>query len=359
MATDESDSDAGPEVEPTKAEMAQWDIDRRLKRIQQIYLLHPGAKRVMQQLDFAWEHGMRLRETSTAFIMGNSRCGKTETLKQFIRRKTGKPFPNDVGTTSMFIEGKNSRIVFLDCTNGATPLQASISVLKNLFQFHLKITENQASEKLIHHFGMNEVDMFIIDEGQKMIGTGAASNSFANWILSMENARKFRIVVAGGPELKQLMDSHPTIRDRKDSFVHLEPFAHRSAADRTRFRAFLRNFDLKMPFLSTPLVDPTLDDAIYYATRGRPGTLAKLLEKATMFAFERAMPKVLGKEHLSRAFALSFSQESRMFGVNPFEHKGALPTIPRSLAEEMSYVTAVPALRRSPRRRGSRLANLA
>lgn len=206
---------------------------------------------------------------------------------------------------------------------------------------------------------MNQVDMFVIDEGQKMIGTGAASNSFANWILSMENARKFRIVVAGGPELKHLMDSHPTIRDRKDSFVELGPFAHRSAADRAAFRSFLQNFDRKMPFVTTPLADPALDDAFYFATRGRPGTLAKLLEKATIFAFQKGMPKVLGNQHLSSAFALSFAQESRMLGVNPFDHKGPLPTIPRSLAEEMNHVAAVPPLMRAPRRRGSRLANLA
>ena len=300
--------------EPMKSEMISWDIDRRLNRIQQIYILHPAAQRVMQQLDFAWDHGMRLRETSTAFIVGNSRCGKSETLKQFVRRKIGVPFPNAYGATSLFLEGAGGRIVYLDCTNGATPLQASISILKNLFQFHLRITENEASEKLIHHFGMNEVDMFVIDEGQKMIGTGAAANSFANWILSLENARKFRIVVAGGPELIHLMDSHPTIRDRKDSFVEIEPFAHRSEEDREAFHIFLANFDRMMPFLTTPLTDPANDDAIYYATRGRPGTLAKLLEKSTIFAFEKGVPSTLEIDHLARAFALSFAKESRMLG---------------------------------------------
>lgn len=358
MLTPASDSAKGA-TEPTKAEMISWDIDRRLNRIQQIYILHPAVQRVMQQLDFAWDHGMRLRETSTAFIMGNSRCGKSETLKQFIRRKTGKPFPNDNGATSLFIEGNGCRIVYLDCTNGATPLQASISILKNLFQFRLKITENEASEKLIHHFGMNQVDMFIIDEGQKMIGTGAAANSFANWILSLENARKFRIVVSGDPKLKYLMDSHPTIRDRKDSFVEIQPFAHRSAADRAAFRTFLKNFDRMMPFLSTPLADPANDDAIYFATRGRPGKLGKLLEKATILAFKDGLPKSLGIEHLASAFTLSFAHETWMLGVNSFDHKGDLPTIPRSLAEEMAPIDQLPILKRLAKSKGSRLANLA
>jgi hypothetical protein len=201
--------------------------------------------------------------------------------------------------------------------------------------------------------------MFVIDEGQKMIGTGAAANSFANWILSLENARKFRIVVAGGPELIHLMDSHPTIRDRKDSFVEIEPFAHRSEEDREAFRIFLANFDRKMPFLTTPLTDPANDDAIYYATRGRPGTLAKLLEKSTIFAFETGVPSTLEVDHLARAFALSFAKESRMLGVNPFNNTGPLPTIPRSLAEERTSLTEVPAVKRKTRRRGSRLADLA
>ena len=45
--------------------------------------------------------------------------------------------------------------------------------------------------------------------------------------------------------------------------------------------------------------------------------------------------------------------------MNPFNNIGPLPTIPRSLAEERTSMTEVPAAKRKTRRRGSRLADLA
>lgn len=346
---------------PTKKEMSTWDLDRRLKRINQIYIQHPQVLKALGALDFSWDHALRLHEGSTAFLVGQSRCGKTRTLRHFIREKIGKSMPNGRSTSSVFLEGNDNRIVFLDCTNGATPLQASISMLADLFQYRLRITENQASEKLIHFFGKAKVDMLIIDEGQKMIagGTGAAAEKFANWVLSLENARLFRVVVAGSPELQMLMDSHPTIRDRKDSFLEIEPFAHKTDGDRAAFRKFLVEYDLEMPFLSTPLSNANLDAAIFFATRGRPGRLAKLLEKATIFAFaanQDVIPVKLDVGHLKLAFDMSFLRESRMYGINPFDHVGDLPTVPRNRAEEQVEPFEIPAVTKRRRQRASKIA---
>ncbi|MBE7731670.1 AAA family ATPase [Devosia faecipullorum] len=361
MTSENASDDAVKKTGPTKGEMSTWDIDRRLKRINQIYILHRQVVKARQALDFSWDYALRLHEGSTSFIIGNSRCGKTQTLRRFIRDKIGKPMPNGRSTSSVYLEGNGNRIVFLDCTNGATPLQASISMLADLFQYRLTVRENQASEKVIHFFGKAKIDMFIIDEGQKMIarGTGAAAEKFANWLLSLENARLFRVVVAGSPDLQLLMDSHPTIRDRKDSFIEIEPFAHKTAADRAAFRKFLREFDVEMPFLTTPLSNPKLDDAFFFATRGRPGRLSKLVEKATIFAFQAkkdVMPVTLEIAHLKQAFDMTFLQESRMHGINPFDHKGDLPTVPRNQAEEQVEPFEIPAVTKRRRQRASKIA---
>lgn len=346
---------------PSREEMATWDVDRRLSRIQQIYIKHPQVKRVGTQLDLHWRHGVRLREATTSFIVGHSRCGKSETLKRFVRSKTGVAMPKTSSGTSLLVEGNDARIVYLDTMNGATPLQASISILSNLFQFRLRITENQASEKLIHFFSEAGVDLFVIDEGQKMIGAdgvGRAADKFVNWLLSLENAGKFGIVVSGGPELQNTIDTHPMVRDRKDAVQHLKPFAHATDADRATFRKFLTEFDGLMPFLSTPLSQAKLQDAIFYACRGRPGRLAKLMEKATQIAFLQSQDQpmaVLTVDHLAEAFSLSLSSESQMLGVNPFDHEGQLPNIPLSIEQEETDDPELFRSKRAVRSKASRI----
>jgi len=346
---------------PSRKEMSTWDVDKRLSRIQQIYIKHPQVTRVGTQLDLHWKHGLRLREATTSFIVGHSRCGKSETLKRFVKSKTGMSMPKTSSGTCLLVEGNDARIVYLDTMNGATPLQASISILANLFQFKLKITENQASEKLIHFFGLAGVDLFVIDEGQKMIGAdgvGRAADKFVNWLLSLENAGKFRIVVSGGPELQNTIDTHPMVRDRKDAVQHLKPFAHATDVDRAAFRNFLTNFDGVMPFESTPLSQAKLQDAFFFACRGRPGKLAKLMEKATQIAFLRSEDKPMNDltvGHLSEAFSLSLLSESQMLGVNPFDHEGALPSIPLSIEQEETDDPELFRSKRATRSKASRI----
>ncbi len=344
---------------PTREEMSTWDAERRLSRIQQIYIKHPRAKMIQTQMELHWRYGLRLRESTACFIVGNSRCGKSETLKRFVKQKTGVTVPKTSDGQALLVEGNGVRIVYLDAMNGATPLEASKSMLKDLFQFQATFSENEASGKVLHFFGIGKIDLLIIDEGQKMIGKGsatAATGKFANWLLSMANARRVRIIVAGGPELQDLIDGHHMIRDRKDSLQHITPFAHATKADRAAFAKFLAEFDAKTPFIKTPLTDLNLQDAFFFATRGRPGRLSFLLEKATQVAFleseEQPMPE-LTLSHVAQAFDLVMLFETQMLGINPFGHDGDLPTIPQNLEQEGTDIfESKPAARSGSKGRG-------
>lgn len=348
-------------AKPTREEMSVWDVDRKLQRIQQTYIKHPQAQRVRMQLDLHWKYGLRMREGTTSYIVGYSRCGKSETLKRFTKDRTGKNFPKSKDGTVLLIEGNGVRVVYLDTMNGATPRQASISMLKNLFNYHIRITENEAAEKLIHFFSENKIDLFIIDEGQKMIGkegTGLAADKFVNWLLSLENAGCTRIVVSGGPELQNTIDTHPMLRDRKDSVQHIRPFPHGTSAEKEAFKKFLKAFDDHMPYVSTPIAEPALQDAVFYATRGRPGRLAKLLEKATQIALMRNKDKPVAKldqSHLAEAFDMIMLEEAQMFGVNPFDHDGDLPTIPVSIEQEEADTSGVYRSAKATRTKASRI----
>jgi len=340
--------------------MATWDIDARLNCIQQTYIKHPQVVRIRTQLELHWKYGLRLRESTTSLIVGHSRCGKSETLKRFVKEKTGKRVPSTSEGTAQLIEGNGHRIVYLDTMNGATPLQASQTIADQIFTNGLKFSETQASQKVIDLFTQHDVDLLVIDEGQKMTGAdgiGAASDKFVNWLISMENSRKFRIIVAGGPGLQMTIDHHPMLRDRKDAVQLLQPFAHATDRDVSAFGNFLRQFEKHMPFLSTPLSDPALQDAFFYASRGRPGKLAKFLEKATQIAFlrnkEKPVPHLTAK-HLAEAFEIALLGETQMLGVNPFDHSGSLPTIPLNVDQE-GYGFDPDEPPRGPRPKGSRI----
>lgn len=325
--------------EPSKAVMVKWSAERRSDKIQQIYVRHSAIKDITTALELHWQYGLRRRESTTAFLVGESRCGKTETIKRFIGSKIGKEVPHTLPDPFTIHEGNGVKVAFLDTTNGATPLQVTKHIVSATYQHHFRFSEEEASAMLLRYFGDDDIDLFVIDEGQKMAGNGMgnAARKFADWLLSLENARKFRILVAGGPALKLFIDNNETVRDRKDSLAKIEPFPHLTPEDKAAFRTFLVKFDNGMPFLTTPLSDKGLQDAFYFACRGRPGKLAKLVDKAAQVAFMEPEPPLhLTVEHLARGFDIQLGHDHQMQGYNPFRDK-ELPTIPLNLEQERLF----------------------
>lgn len=326
----------------TKKDMATWELARRLRRIQRIFVKHNNAVAAREALDDGFENGIRLRESSPTYLAGDSRCGKSELIKRFIAAKSGAPFPAHP-SSCVLVKGPACNVVYLDCHNGATPLQACSEMLQELFEFRAtaSMKQSEASGLLIKLFRRDEIGFLVIDEAQKMI-SGRSPKDLVNWIISLRNAGFFRILVAGDATLAALVNADKVLRDSKKALVELLPFSFKEKGEKTEFKAFLDGFEKDMPFLRTPLADPAFTEAFFFATRGRPGTLAILLETATASAFKRtALPETLEPGDLSKAFDQQMGGELRMRGINPFTHKGELPGYARTPEEEETELQRV------------------
>jgi hypothetical protein len=328
-------------------------LDRRLNRVQRIYVRNDAIKEAWGVLNHSHDYSLRLRETEACYIIGNSRCGKSETVKRFIHERTGKHVIED-----QFIQiiegkdkhGKETKIFYADMTNGATPLVATQEIVGEIFG-DLKagrLKEAQAAPRLAKWFKDEGVKMFIIDEAQQLFnGQGPDGPlKLAKWLLALENSRSFAICLVGAPELQLLLKHMNAANERKGAIGRLAPFDFKTAEDKRGFRKFVELFAVDLPFLSSCILDEnghcndSMLFALFYATRGRPGALAKLSEHATIKAFEdpktKGSPVALELEHYAAAFDLLLKYDHRMNKKNPFRVKDtkSLPAIDLSLFDE-------------------------
>ena len=334
-------------------------LDKRKEHIARIYIRHDDITQAWTALEYCYDSSIRLRESSTGYIVGHSRCGKSETIKRFIDEKTGVDIKRrgDSGVIPdiQLCEGKGIRIVYADLTNGMTPRVASHAILKDVFADlkNAAAGEAEAGRSLVKHFGKHHIKMFVVDEAQQMFnghGSGAPEK-LGKWLLPLENAAAFSTVLVGAPELEMLHKTVEAANLRKGAFGKLLPFEFRTPMQKAEFRRFLRQFAAQLPFSSTCLFDENkkfVDEFLtpmYYATRGRRGEVAKLFEQATYFAFKDektgGCPERLTVEHIAAAFDMSLLNDHRMKNVNPFRAKREdIPTIDMCLDDERKSETA-------------------
>lgn len=369
-------------------------VDTCREAISLIYVNHDGNEEARRVLDYQLRYGKRTREGTSGYIIGYSRCGKTETIARFVEKTTGKPFkrqrqedgePNLDFETQIrllqeerperypplfmqMIEGGGKRILYADMTHGITPLIASQMILNGIFQYKMahRVKEAEAGNILAWFMWKCHIDLFVIDEAQQMFRNmgSHALKKFASWLLALENSGSFGIVVAGALDLEVLFPQSDATEERVGLDARLMPFPYETKDDRQRFAAVVREFGTLMPFKSTPLADPAMTTAFFYATRGRIGTLAKLADTATVLAFEnpktKGSPQILTVADFAEAFDRSRRHDWRMKGINPFRDS-KLPTIPLCIEKEeeerQKLVKALKPQRRDDgvRRPGSKL----
>jgi hypothetical protein len=328
-----------PNQEPDRSRLVCLPLDDKLDAIQRIYIRHPDIDHAWKVLKYNILHSVRRSEAPAGYIIGHSRCGKSETAKRWIYQTCGRrPVP---GEPYQLISGNGKTIVYADLTNGSTPLIATTEILKKLFaDITIKqLSETTAAARLIKQFEWHGVDQFIIDEGQMMfVNKGAAGISkFASWIVSIENARMFGTVILGDTRLKKIFAQVDAVQKRKKGFASLKPFSFASPYDEAFFESFVVEFERMLPFLRTPITNgtgrctPLMLLMIYFATRGTPGLLALLCEQAAVEADDRlggGNVESLEMEDFVAAFDFLSKNDDLMKGVNPFavDDRRAIPS---------------------------------
>ncbi|UEM08390.1 ATP-binding protein [Bradyrhizobium barranii subsp. barranii] len=323
------------------------ELRRKLDTIGSIFIRHDGILEGWEVLERTYHVGFRVNEATTGYIYGHSRCGKTELAHRFIKQLTGtRPIR---GPVCQFVEGNGLRIVYLDLTNGSSPLPATIMLLR-LFRdikANSRLSQPDATSRLIDNLLLHRPDMLFVDEAQQAFrGDGTYSvNALGEWLLPLQNARACRSALIGSPKLDRLFKTVEAARERHGGIAYLDPFSFKTEIDISIFRTFLRMFFEKLPFAKTCIVndDGTVNirraSDIYYSSRGGPGGVANLCEAATCAAFRRAagaVPTTLELSDFAGGFDFLYRHDVRMKGVNPFlaDDRKSIPAIPLTPDEE-------------------------
>src|SRR5258708_8521984 len=180
----------------TKSNIETTPLQRKLNVIGSIFIRHDDIQRAWKVLDWTYHFGFRLNEASTGYIYGHSRCGKTEVAHRFIESLTGKrPVRGRIcdvtgqmrGPVCQLIEGNGIKIVYLDLTNGASPLAACQEILKLFRELKplQRMKQPEATARVIEVLSFHEVDMLIVDEAQQAFrGHGEnAPHALGEWLL--------------------------------------------------------------------------------------------------------------------------------------------------------------------------------
>jgi hypothetical protein len=183
------------------------ELNKRRFQIGQIFVAHPAAAEAQFMLKDAIKNGARIREFSTRYLIGYSRCGKSETTKRLITELTGKPVLKEF---FQIIEGNGHKIVYADLTLGATPKAACRMMLFQLFGdkqcLRPALTESEMTVLMINLFRKHGITWLFIDEAQTMLRslTDKGAHKLSEFVLSIENARAFGTTLIGAPGLDHL-----------------------------------------------------------------------------------------------------------------------------------------------------------
>jgi hypothetical protein len=317
-------------------------LERKRIHIGQIFVKHPDVVGVREFLDQLHLAGFRLREMETAYIRGWSRCGKSETIKRWIHDLTGQHVLP--GVYLQLLQGNGIRIIYADMTIGATPNQASQMIGWKLFGSEKirTLSELAVTDEFIELLKKHRVAVLVIDEAQWLLRSlgPKGADKFASWILTIENARAFQLVLLGAPFLELIQLSVDAAAARQAGSRLLNPFPFDTPDRQAKYAAFVKSFSSQTPFKKNWITEALETEkrfdtlrALYFADRGRPGNHAKLQEHATLFAGGDAQE--LTKEHFRAAFDLRYLADSKYKGFNPFRESDyvRLPPFPLSVAE--------------------------
>lgn len=203
---------------------------------------------------------------------------------------------------------------------GATPKSVASSLLRSLGDpAYDKGTENSQTARLLHFIKACQVEMIIIDEFQHLIDreTKHVLNKASDWIKSFCDNAGIPIILCGMPESSKIFDHNDQLDRRFSEKIEMDGFNYITKENQIEFRAFLKNMDEKLPFnMNSNLANKKLADKLFYASKGNPYYVNKIILEATTIA-AKSGGDFIDENHLYDAFTM-IKISKRPYITNPF-----------------------------------------
>lgn len=290
------------------------EIKRRKEHVKSIIINYPRYQTMLNKIEEHHQLSFESVQPDGLFLFGETGLGKTTILRDYESN-----FPRKVikGCTQI-------PILYIKVPVGATPKSVASTILLEMGDPNFdRGTETTMTARILSFVEKCKVEMIIIDEFQHLIDSenDKVLNRASDWVKSLtEDVDKIPILVCGMPKSIKVFEINEQL-DRRFCEKHsLEPFSYQSREDQIEFRAFINGIDRQLPFPEpSNLADPILSQKIFYATKGNPFYIKKLLEGATVSALKNGCDSIT-EDDLFIAFK-SISLSTRPFVINPFNQE--------------------------------------
>ncbi|MFD2263404.1 TniB family NTP-binding protein [Lacibacterium aquatile] len=285
--------------------------------IREIYIPTPQSNRVFMMLDRIVRYSRKGQLMPCGYVLGESHSGKSSAIQQFIKDGRVEDVPGKgIQRDYLYIE--------IQETGNANILTVLRQILKAL---GAEDWDKGTKDDLIHRvktlLEKQAVQIVFLDEFQQLIENKTSQSvayKVADWIKGFLTEGVCPFVIAGTPNIEDILAKNDQLISRSRYMVKLEPFALVSSEDLERYLTFIELFLDKTPVRFEDLLSETMLRRLHAATDGMTGKVGKFLAHAAEIANERFEegdgPAVVGIQDMAAAWA-----ENRIAGhgrLNPF-----------------------------------------
>lgn len=288
------------------------DIKFRKEAVKRIIINHPQYKQVYERIRETHLLSVGSTQPDGVFLSGLTGVGKTTLLKDY---RDKYPRYIEDGITKI-------PIVYCKVPVGATPKSVASQLLYSLGDPNYERgTETVQTARILKFVEKCEVQMIIIDEFQHLIDrdTQHVLHKASHWVKTFMEDVKVPILLCGMPESDKVFKYTDQLDRRFCIRVQLTAFKYGTKDEQFEFRAFLNNVDKQLPFPEQSYIaDRPLAEKLFYASKGVPFYVMKILEEATVHALKLGQDRIEEFDLYKGYNAMTVSK--RPFAVNPFDN---------------------------------------
>jgi hypothetical protein len=288
------------------------DLKSRKEAVKRIIINHPQYKEVYERIRETHLLSVGSTQPDGVFLSGLTGVGKTTLLIDY---KDRYPRYIEDGITKI-------PIVYCKVPVGATPKSVASKLLYSIGDPNYdRGTETDQTARILNFVEKCEVQMIIIDEFQHLIDrdTQHVLYKASHWVKTFMDDVKVPILLCGMPESDKVFKYTDQLDRRFCIRVQLTAFKYGTREEQIEFRAFLNNVDKQLPFSEQAFIaDRSLAEELFYASKGVPFYVMKILEEATVYALKLGQDRITEFDLYMGYNSVTVSQ--RPYAINPFNN---------------------------------------
>jgi len=262
----------------TAKEYLDKPLDERIKKCkEQIWIPYPQALNILDELEELFEHPKKDRMPNL-LIVGSTNNGKTTIINQFMSKH---PMYLDVYTTIPVIK------ISAPISPSHTALYEKI-LDEILVPYGTKESASRKEYQVKNVLADLKTRMIVIDEFQDIFhGKVHFQREFLTAVKQLGNDLKIPIVAAGVWEVQSVVSTDPQIANRFET-IKIENW--KANED---FARLVMSFESTLPLKeASNLHTKKLFSKLYDMSEGMIGELARILEKASIYALKHNQEKI-------------------------------------------------------------------